>query len=294
MGYPIYKLLRAVNRQYPNNGFISAVDVTEETMDGLIDEDLRDLINETLQEVYKDVAIDEVYTFPTVPGQREYVLPPDCDLRDIQEVTRTYQGHRGPLAPPPEPGPGPEPLPDIVEATFDANGGTGLMPPLEVEFGNTIVLPECTFIAPEGLQFKCWQDNAGFNYDPGDEITLYENETYSAIWQDIDPEPVWGVDIRIYVATPSGTGILHYQLLGQEEQTMTINYGDIGYTFAAEPNHPLSEIFSVLEMHDKNDNEIVGLNFVNIVPTDDMEIGCNVPVVEPDVDPEPVWDDDEQ
>lgn len=115
MGYPIYKLLRAVNRQYPNNGFINYVDVREDTYDNtedqMIDEDLRDLINETIQEVYKDVAIDEVYSFPTVPGQNQYVLPEDCDLRDIQEVTRTYQGFRGPLPRPfgPEPGPEPEP-----------------------------------------------------------------------------------------------------------------------------------------------------------------------------------------
>ena len=112
MGYPIYKLLRAVNRQYPNNGFINYVDVREDTYDNtedqMIDEDLRDLINETIQEVYKDVAIDEVYSFPTVPGQNQYVLPEDCDLRDIQEVTRTYQGFRGPLPRPfgPDPDPG--------------------------------------------------------------------------------------------------------------------------------------------------------------------------------------------
>jgi disulfide oxidoreductase YuzD len=93
MGYPVYKLLRAVNRQYPNNGFINYVDVNEDMPNEngekhIIDEDLRDLINEALNETYIHIAKDEVFTFPTVPGQREYVLPTDCDLRDIQEVVR--------------------------------------------------------------------------------------------------------------------------------------------------------------------------------------------------------------
>lgn len=88
--YPAYKLIRSINRTYPNNGFINAVDVNEETYEGMIiDEDFRDIINECLQEVYKDVAIEEEFSFPTVPGQNQYVLPDDCDLRDVVEVTRT-------------------------------------------------------------------------------------------------------------------------------------------------------------------------------------------------------------
>ena len=125
MGYPIYKLLRAVNRQYPNNGFINYVDVREDTYDNtedqMIDEDLRDLINETIQEVYKDVAIDEVYSFPTVPGQNQYVLPEDCDLRDIQEVTRTYQGYAIPVPEPYRPEPGED---VVVTFTISEEFGT--------------------------------------------------------------------------------------------------------------------------------------------------------------------------
>ena len=102
MGYPVYKLIRAVNRQYPNNGFINYVDVREDSAnDYIIDEDLRDLINEAIQETYINIARDEVFSFPTVPGQNQYALPEDCDLRDIQEVTRTFIGCRGPMMPPP-------------------------------------------------------------------------------------------------------------------------------------------------------------------------------------------------
>ena len=103
MSYPVYKLLRQVNRQYPNNGFINYVDVNEDIYPNMIvDEDMRDIINECLQEIYKDVALDEVFSFPTVPGQVEYALPEDCDLRDIQEVTRWgYNANHRPLGPVP-------------------------------------------------------------------------------------------------------------------------------------------------------------------------------------------------
>lgn len=75
MGYPVYKLLRAVNRQYPNNNFINFVDVNEDMPNEhgekyLIDEDLRDLINEALNETYIHIARDEVFTFPTVPRSK--------------------------------------------------------------------------------------------------------------------------------------------------------------------------------------------------------------------------------
>lgn len=140
--YPVYKLIRSVNRQYPNNGFINAVSVDEETYaDAIIPEDLKDIINECLQEIYKDVALEEIFSFPTVAGQNQYVLPDDCDLRDIVEVTRTGGpgfghppiGFIKPIeeivngggrphpdeddiepSPEPEPEPGPEPRPDPI------------------------------------------------------------------------------------------------------------------------------------------------------------------------------------
>ena len=142
--YPAYKLIRSINRQYPNNGFINAVSVDEETYRyddqgdplpeerrDIIDEDVRDIINECLFEIYKDVAIEEVFSFPTVPGQNQYALPDDCDLRDVVEVTRTggwgdfmpvgyvkpieeiVEGELPPPDPPPEHGPYPGWVPNF-------------------------------------------------------------------------------------------------------------------------------------------------------------------------------------
>lgn len=74
MGYPVYKLLRAVNSTYPNNGFINPISVTEDMTEGIIDEDLRDLINEALNETYIHIAKDEVFTFPTVPRAKRILI----------------------------------------------------------------------------------------------------------------------------------------------------------------------------------------------------------------------------
>ena len=85
--YQVYKLVRMINATYPNNGFINALDVDVNTA---ISEDLIDVINEALHESYKEVELDEVYSFKTVPFQAEYSLPEDCDMSQIQEVTRSF------------------------------------------------------------------------------------------------------------------------------------------------------------------------------------------------------------
>lgn len=95
--YQVYKLVRMINATYPNNGFINALEVDEKTE---LSEDLIDVINEALHESYKEVELDEVYSFRTIPFQAEYSLPEDCDMSQIQEVTRSlpypHGGHHRP------------------------------------------------------------------------------------------------------------------------------------------------------------------------------------------------------
>lgn len=176
MGYPVYKLLRAINRQYPNNGFINEVDVNElsEGEGRLITEDLRDLLNEAIQETYIDIARDEVFSFPTVPGQNEYVLPEDCDLRDIQEVTRTFGGAFRPIVPG---GPGPD---SIATISFNSNGGSGTMPNVRIMYGETFIVPQCEF--EYGTPFEYWRDQDSNVLVPGQEITVYGDIELKAIW----------------------------------------------------------------------------------------------------------------
>lgn len=44
-------------------------------------------INETMKKIYKDLAIQDYYSFTTVAGQELYVLPEDCSIDMINSVT---------------------------------------------------------------------------------------------------------------------------------------------------------------------------------------------------------------
>lgn len=46
-------------------------------------------INETMKRIYKDLAIQEQYSFTTRPNQDLYVLPQDCSIDMIDHVTKS-------------------------------------------------------------------------------------------------------------------------------------------------------------------------------------------------------------
>lgn len=68
--------------------------------------------------------------------------------------------------------------------SFDANGGTGTMEAATVESAKEYVLPENSFTAPDGKQFKCWKV-AEVDLKPGDKITVTADTTVTAVWEDI-------------------------------------------------------------------------------------------------------------
>ena len=287
--YPVYKLIRAVNRQYPNNGFISAVDVTEETNDGLIPEDFRDLLNETIQEIYHDIAIDEMFSFPTVPGQKEYALPEDCDLRDIQEVVRTFA--RKPYGPPPPPPPGPVPPEQRTCAVmFDANRGTGEMEPVVVNYGTQYVLPACTFTPPYGKEFAGWGVNGSeyaeppIIYDVGEAIEINTDVTVSPVWQAIY------CTVSVSVIPEGGTGILHYKPIGGEAQTETLTYGGTPFVFSVPMGKNISDVYEIFAIYDDTDTYLCE-DLTGRTITEDTSIEVAVPIqtipAEPIVDPDP-------
>ena len=43
-------------------------------------------INETMKKIYKDLAIQEYYTFETIKGQKQYSLPENCSIDMIKSV----------------------------------------------------------------------------------------------------------------------------------------------------------------------------------------------------------------
>lgn len=65
-----------------------------------------------------------------------------------------------------------------VTFTFDANGGSGTMSPVEVNKGEGFALPECTFVAPEGMEFSAWDLG-----EPGTIISSLDSTTVKAQWK---------------------------------------------------------------------------------------------------------------
>ena len=73
--------------------------------------------------------------------------------------------------------------------TFDTNGGTGTMADVKVKYGVEYSLPECTFTAPEGKEFKTWRwDVGGKEYAAGDKLTVSDQSitevSLKAVWKD--------------------------------------------------------------------------------------------------------------
>jgi len=69
------------------------------------------------------------------------------------------------------------------DVTFNANGGTGTMSP--VEYAGTYTLPACTFTAPDGKQFKGWSTSANGEVIDGATYNVTADVELFAIWADI-------------------------------------------------------------------------------------------------------------
>lgn len=69
-----------------------------------------------------------------------------------------------------------------VTITFDKNGGTGTMPSVTKNKGETYKLPICAFTAPDGKEFKGWEVD-GTEKAVGDSITVNADTTVKAIWK---------------------------------------------------------------------------------------------------------------
>ncbi len=65
--------------------------------------------------------------------------------------------------------------------SFDADGGSGEMGSYTALDGESYVLPECAFTAPEGKAFDTWDQG-----DPGTVITITSDLTVKAIWKDAE------------------------------------------------------------------------------------------------------------
>lgn len=73
----------------------------------------------------------------------------------------------------------------LVKVTFNSGDGTGTMEAVEV-YGD-YVLPDCTFTAPEGQQFKCWIVN-NQEKKPGENVNIECDTTVNALWENVPDE----------------------------------------------------------------------------------------------------------
>lgn len=77
-------------------------------------------------------------------------------------------------------------IPEAATLTFLPNGGTGdAMPAINTRVGITTTLPACTFTAPEGQAFLCWNtetDGTGTRYYVGSPFVPTSSMTLYAEW----------------------------------------------------------------------------------------------------------------
>lgn len=74
---------------------------------------------------------------------------------------------------------------NTYSVNFDSNGGTGIMEAV-IDVSGSYTLPECSFTAPNGMQFKGWDIN-GVEYAPGASLQIASNITVKAVWEMISP-----------------------------------------------------------------------------------------------------------
>ena len=71
------------------------------------------------------------------------------------------------------------------KVTFNNNEGTGDMPEQKVKKGTDFELPDCTFTAPEGQEFKAWSVD-GQEYPAKTKIKINKETEVKAIWKDME------------------------------------------------------------------------------------------------------------
>jgi len=229
--YPAYKLIRSVNRQYPNNGFIDAVNVDEETYeDVIIPEDFRDIINDCLLEIYRDVALEEIFSFPTVVGQNQYALPDDCDLRDVEEVVRVGGPH--PVHPP---------FIKPIEEIIEGSSGDNPPPPPPPDYHGPY---------PGWVPNRFWARQHGKRLVWARDAECLTGDRYFNAWNNkrigISPTPVTNFDtiILFYKKTPKTITYMDDEIQIKDEYMPILKYR-VCMELARSGSHPDIDMYNV-------------------------------------------------
>ena len=78
---------------------------------------------------------------------------------------------------------------DVYTISYSPGKGTGSMSPTTALYGDKLVLPECTFDAPEGESFTGWSID-DVKYSAGDTVTIYDDTEIIAMWNDGSNFPI--------------------------------------------------------------------------------------------------------
>ena len=108
-------------------------------------------------------------------------------------------------------------VPEAATLTFDANGGTGTMDAVSGRVGVGVQLPACTFTAPDGKDFLCWNtqaDGNGTRYYAGSTFMPAASQTLYAEWGDGYVIDLTATAVNASVAIPLGLSAQLTQLTG--------------------------------------------------------------------------------
>ena len=133
------------------------------------------------------VSRDEVYTLPTCKfgapeghkfagwkvGNDEIIRMPNYQFTVTSDLVIIAQWSEIPIV--------------ICTISFDSNGGTGTMESLSITKGEQIVIPACTFTAPEGKEFAGWLIGPT-KYQPGEKMTVAGDTIFKASWKTIEQD----------------------------------------------------------------------------------------------------------
>ena len=171
-------------------------------------------------------------------------------------------------------------VPEAATLTFDANGGTGTMDAVSGRVGVGVQLPACTFTAPDGKDFLCWNtqaDGNGTRYYAGSTFMPAASQTLYAEWGEGYVIDLTATAVNASVAIPLGLSAQLTQLTGyfnNETDPMGLDVNLDGVKDLAIV-HAYDDVNNVMTASvTKLTSLTANYRFVLTAPTEEGKYGC--------------------
>ncbi len=99
---------------------------------------------------------------------------------------------------------------DIYTISYSSGDGTGSMPSMQAVYGQELLLPDCTFDAPEGKSFTGWAVD-GRSYGSGEVYVVQGDTEIIAQWGSDDPGYIWIAGVSVLLIAVGLIAIAIYQ-----------------------------------------------------------------------------------